>query len=831
MSTSNDLTITLFALDNAALPDYETLIDQCTPLIVGDDGRATVQDSGGIRQVDFAYFEEAVKAGKRFVCFDGVEVHRQLLGAAKTNKKKQRCIWSLTDSYSLWDIGILEQRIVWATEGRAVPFPDIPSLFGKYGVSIGDQHKCLRDILRCQFRYLVEHLPYLKNDISGRHVFPQSDSPLPNTHLTQPDTQYEVYLHTFLPIIHGWRKFGPASVGIDLQGAIAADYQFHRSQEFTLTAGEKVIWKARLQSILHSFGETPSLTDCFDLKSGKLTPDGAPIYQNEAPEIIQKLAEELNSPQSLPSGRKTPRQYRRFPQATKDTLKPDHWNGTLPPSGPLQTWADYHNAVQTGYYLKTAKWISQRSMPFFETSLSDFCVRTFGRIPLLPKPGHCHIRIDLSDLAMMGYLIGSIALYDKTIYHYDPTLHPILGPHIRVVPPRTDADGNRTPAKMESVPARDLEFVPRQYRQTWTRTVLSHPSLFFHANPRIRRFFYTIISGVLFPEMREAKNDFDEETVALLQSRTNSIIRNWMQSTDETELPFEESVAALPGWLRRNDLYLDLAEFVVHGCIRGHRAGDMTKAIRDRHTRAIGKHIENLTTLVSQMSDWLTLRTIHWQYDSFYYPVMFAAKCGDKLWLRQLEDDNHGNIYWEFFTPHGKRSLRSTLETQASIRTILDETQTHRMETDERLSHLEGTTFLSFIRRSLEAMGVSREEFFNFFYETNALSLTGKPGRPVDVLNKQFFTGLEVSDDVMKSVAYALVRCGADIVAYGSNFIILDVVDDETTQRQVQEYQSTVEDALNNIFGFVEEYCRIRSPETTSLLQNTVTICILPDPS
>ena len=163
---AKEFTITLLGWNrandasNSVMSDFDTIIDLCVPLIVDEQGKINVGDSGEVRSVDLAYFKEATEAGKHFICFDAVDVHRKLLAAAKASKKKRKVVWSLSNGYLLWDVGLLEQRIVWATEGKAIPFPEIFPLIQKYEVSAKDQYECLRQLLRQQFRFLVKNMPY-----------------------------------------------------------------------------------------------------------------------------------------------------------------------------------------------------------------------------------------------------------------------------------------------------------------------------------------------------------------------------------------------------------------------------------------------------------------------------------------------------------------------------------------------------------------------------------------------------------------------------------------------------------------------------------------------
>ncbi len=773
MDNAEDLTITLFAECNE-LPDFNAIIDECVPLIVDDNGTATVLENGEVLPVDFDCFKAAVEAGKRFVCFDAVDVHRKLLKAAKASKKKQQIVWSLTDSYRLWDVGLLEQRIAWATSGRVIEFPDILSLCQQYGVPVDYQHESLRKLLQRQFRFLVDNLPYLKNDISGRHVFPTNNSS------TKPTEWYAFELWTFAPIIHGWRKFGPACVGIDVQGAIAADVISQYQPHWECSAEEKT-WRERYQSIVQAALRTPEFKECFDYSEPV---DGCPRFNDRMTTAVEEIWKKLNGPRKRSNGRTIQERHRTFPRDQNGnlSLNPNHWDFSLPMTGAIRCWSDTSLAVQVDRCLTGKKNIPVETMPFCGSLVPDFFRRMFGRLPFSPKAGHDLIEIRFPDLTMLAYTLASVVLFDKTAYHLSNSL--TVEDTGLIVVEADDAENAERP------PMSDRTFTPLNYRETWISLMLSDPYCFSGGELRSERLFPVIASGVLFPEMLQETGIFDESVYQRLRNQTAEVASRWRQSmkneATNAESVFEPYLSTIPDWLRKDDFYRRLANFVTDCIVDEHPTTDILAACAERFVASVGKkHEAKLLRLVENMIDWLSVRSINKQYDNTYFPLVFYGKYGrGKKFTWDMNDIS---------------VIVRQEETQESIRNAVS----GRDGTFKRWK----TNIVPLIPTESGESGLPDkpgQEAHEFFYMTNTLSLTGKPGRPIDATERSSSMVREITDDLLKATLYRLVREGIIVVTFDRESVVLELPKNDSSKDRCK---SLIDKSIRSVLDSCRDYC------------------------
>lgn len=316
---------TLYILDNPAfskrhmsyeIPDYRQIIDRTATIIIDESGSAEVNDAGKTRSLTgeklFAFLTESLRSERKFVCYGAADLHKKLLETAPS-ADFQKVVWDVSASFSLWDIGLLEQRIVWAVEGRAVPFPEVTALIDKYKVPASDQHQCLRELLRRQFTFLVESLPYLKNDIVGRRIFREHE--FDSSYIdsvsrvyARRNVHFKERIWSFLGLIDGWKKYGPAAVGIDVQGAIVAK---HLSQTPLPIVSDPACFADRQANVAQKIKRNQKLASCYPESKPATDPNtGWPQYTEKAGE---KIAESWWSESAPESEESEARQYRLYP--------------------------------------------------------------------------------------------------------------------------------------------------------------------------------------------------------------------------------------------------------------------------------------------------------------------------------------------------------------------------------------------------------------------------------------------------------------------------------------------------------------------------------------
>ena len=268
-----------------ALPITSTRGDDCVKIYVNDDATPVPTPAFLYSSLNAILNEGVIK----FVCYDAVNLHKATLQFIGDNRKFVDTVWRLTDTHSLWDVGLLEQRLVWALEGRAIDFPMLSELLEQYAI-LDNGSASLVGLLLAQFNRLVAELPALKNDVVGSMIFAESQPESPN--IDPPDRilarpfHYKERLHVFIHFVDGWAEYGPACVGLDVQGKIAAKYLSEQTCNLTNDAArlrnrKDEIWSQKIR-------KTKKLAGCYS-DQGESSNDGTPLYSEEASEKLLKI--------------------------------------------------------------------------------------------------------------------------------------------------------------------------------------------------------------------------------------------------------------------------------------------------------------------------------------------------------------------------------------------------------------------------------------------------------------------------------------------------------------------------------------------------------------
>ena len=394
------------------IPDYCEIIDQTATIIIDENRSVTINYAGETRSLSgeelFAFLTESLNSNRKFVCYDAVDTHKKLLEIA-ASANDRRIVWDLSAKFSLWGLGILEQEIVWSTQSRAISFPNVLSIIQKYPVPTCDQHESLREVLRRQFRFLIENLPYLKNDYVGRRIFREHEYASPYIDpteriVTRRNVHFKERLWPFIALIDGWKRFGPAAVGIEVQGAIAAS---QLSQALSLICADPEYYLGIRNNLTRCIDE--KLASCYPNSSPSCDPNsGKPLYKNKAGKKIAQIWWN----ESAPSGESS-RQFRLYPfdpcsedtDQAADYQNPLVWGDNIPMAGPLRQWADYSAVSKTWYHTaeKPQEPLIYESMPFLGSEIADYVARSNGQSFLHADPGHKLLEIQIESLDVFSF--------------------------------------------------------------------------------------------------------------------------------------------------------------------------------------------------------------------------------------------------------------------------------------------------------------------------------------------------------------------------------------------------------------------------------------------
>ena len=375
------------------IPDFRVVVEAAVPVLVFQDKLLAAAEGNTVRLLDAQLLSALIgnilsRAGN-LLCNNTVAFHCIALEMAGDNTDLRDMVWRLTDIYSLWDVPLLEQRLIWATEGRATDRLDFEELLTKYQVpKTTSSLDGLHEIFQSQFTRLVEGLPFLKNDIAGRRVFREHEYdspyiPAPRRVLARDNIHFKERLHIFLPLIEGWQKYGPACIGLEVQAAIVGYYQ--QANRYNTASEAKSLYHRKKVELRDGLKGLPKCYVSFK----QFHEDGSPVYTEDAGKELNKrwrattrhqkptkppeatkndangsIRSESSKtvPDFLRKTRKLLRLDERFSQRERSfpcqqdgqlSLNPTHWSEILPPSGPLRCWADYHAASQAEHFTST----------------------------------------------------------------------------------------------------------------------------------------------------------------------------------------------------------------------------------------------------------------------------------------------------------------------------------------------------------------------------------------------------------------------------------------------------------------------------------------------
>lgn len=269
------------------IPDFRGKVARAVPLLVLPNG-AILDANLRPLQADAIHglIQSTLADDNVFVCNDAVLLHQVALKQAGDSEEHRVAIWSLTDRHALWDACLLEQRIVWGAEGRVIDRPSFESLLSQYQVPKETlPPEGLRQVLIAQFEYLIDNLPFLMNDLVGRRIFREDEYdsphiPAPTRVLARDGIHFKERLHVFVPLIAGWMRYGPACIGIDVQGGIAKHYLDQQNRQ--MPPGSRKRFVTELGRLRDTLQKSSDRRNYVALKNGKAEDDGSPAYTKSA---------------------------------------------------------------------------------------------------------------------------------------------------------------------------------------------------------------------------------------------------------------------------------------------------------------------------------------------------------------------------------------------------------------------------------------------------------------------------------------------------------------------------------------------------------------------
>lgn len=804
-------------------PDFRSVIDESLTLVVGKRGGVKINEAGKTQRITSSelpeYLSQKNVAGKKFICFDAVNVHNKLLD--HKIKGIQEATWKLSATCSLWDVCLLQQQIAWITKGQAIPFPKIESLFMDYKVVLDpkDPHEGLRELMRRQFDFLVENLPYLKNDFVGRRIFREHEydslyiDPTERI-VSRRNVHYKERLWPFLGLIEGWGKYGPAAVGIEVQGAIVAD---HLSRTASLICIDPSVFYDQQLKIAKQIKKDkriasayPNSEAVFDRKTGE------PVYSRKAGEKITHLWWDETKPReeqnpNAEERKQDARQYRLYPldpcasdNKTADYCNPQHWADNIPLIGPLRLWADF-DAVSKAYHhaeTKAQESVPYESFPFLGSEIVDFVDRTRESPFFQAALGHKLVELKICSLDLFCFSLCN-GLQDRGAIHDNSGT---FGDYLTI---GLRGKANLDEEQFELV-RYEASITNHEYNTFGWDNILTLTNLrFFKESKAIPSLGYTVLSGILFPDILLSQSS-TEEMNSQLDKVSFFLNQDWMLDlnfhTGLEELFNRGSLCLkeLPSWLQNNDTYLQLAQIVVESFIQGHSVDSVVQYCQSRFNHP------DIPVLVKNMSGWLAVRTTYRDYDSLAFPWMFLVKAGIDPCVT-VPDLGHfslivdgqvlvvGATEEDAIDPMLRRA-----RFQAAVRNTLRgrSSKEHRQIWTEQI--------LPIFCERFEELGLPTEpssEVYDFFYKTSSLSVTGKPGRPVYEIEKAYESRAVFKDDILKSGAYALLRQGAPLVAVTRNGFILHLPEAQDSEDNRRKYADIIHAVIRGFlaFGFREK--------------------------
>ncbi len=831
------------------IPDFRGIINRTVPLLVLPTGILNV----GFQPISASSLHELIQNSLNdeiaIVCNDAVSFHRLALQQAENNEQYRESIWRLTDNHALWDVCLLEQRIVWGTEGRVIGCPSFGDLQNQYGVPADmTPHEALRYVLLSQFDNLIDNLPFLKNDIAGRRIFRENeyDSPYisaPTRVLARDRIHFKERLHVFVPLIEGWLRYGPACIGLDVQGAIAKHY-LDRSSPQRLT-GSLRRYQEILNRLRDTLRESSDQRNYSDLLHGKIEADGSPAYSSASAQVsIQHHWENawgvqayMNSTRPVPNpedfrenslvpnpvdpdaeephtlpplGRKEirsinrslgytqdnrfSRRMRRFPLDDNGqiSLDPDHWSDLIPSNGPLRLWAKYHAASKTLHFARpSSTFLPHEIFPYLKSCVTEFA--EYQNIPLLTPSNpekRVFLELRIRDLDLLCYfrthLETDFALESGRENELDALRHATGTTEVAAsVPTIWSAEG--LAASLDSYEVSDRRVLPTDpiySRDFWEAARYYGNSRFFERPQQERDLILAAIFGY-DPEDRFHDNE------------------RWAWY-----LPEE----------RREELFLAIVRYSVKGLLRGYTSEMVAEQLRSPYGDEIPGTIhgqifsEEINRLFRHL---LNTGRFRGMVGSNLLNAILPRLCLDPVFrpmisAERLSEEIRLDGQWR-----RDESVRRVVSDPMGRDALGDISDGNIMSGRSAQNRLRWNFLLPLLEERCHELGVSvvvpGEQLVDRLMTTNAISQNGKPSRPVSEWEKPYTCWMETADDAKKAASYALVRNGASLITAVANGFLLevDVAEAQTlAQRYVGIVKNTVEAAIGieaNFFGnFVE---------------------------
>lgn len=809
------------------IPDFRGFISAAVPVLVVPERSLLMVGNPG-RPLDASSLSSLIddvenRSGK-LLCNDAVSFHRIALGMAENDEELREKVWQLTDSFSLWDVILLEQRLIWATEGRVIDRPDFSQLLTQYSIAqTVSPIDGVREIFQSQFTHLIDGLPFLKNDIAGRRVFREQeyDSPYisaPNR-VSARNVHFKERLHVFLPLIEGWQKYGPAGVGLDVQAAIAMYYQ--NESRCNAASGAVSVYRGKKNGLRDRLARN-GLDGCYKTFD-RSSDDGGPVYANEnAKEELRDCWRETTSNQGYPepnsgaekkrrelfrdflspAGRRSQRlarQNRRFPCAQDGqlSLNPAHWGEVLPPNGPLRCWADYHAVSLAASFAETRNAaLPHEYFPYLKSLISEYADRE--NLPLLaPLPGHRFLELRIRDLDLLCYLQThrEYEFIHETGRDEFAELNHLVG-DIRTSDFATPSEwysGNFTELlpsladdEYEKLPYRNLPCDARYSRVCWESSAFYTVYQYFTRPYDERNRFLAAVFGFGHDGCFHENNAL---TWYIIEDRCEEVFH---VTARQSILGF---IHGWPTWTIVEHLRSEYGS-VIRGETQGHKL-DYDLEIERLH----GSLLNNFR--------------FRGQVSSFLYANLLPKLCIDPVVRSSSSSPPTGGLPEELLIDEEWRideAPRNGVPFDLMLRDMIGDITDRKIIAGENTEGLAGQRWRNFLLPLLDErcrdLGISEptpcEDLASRLYLTNMISRNGKPGRPVYEVEKPYTCWMETLDDLKKAVAYALLRTGATLVAVSEESFVLDI-EENTPSEMIQSMVDTVRRTCESIVGLEPE--------------------------
>ena len=601
---------------------------------------------------------------------------------------------------------------------------------------------------------------------------------------------------------------------MEVQAAIAGYYQL--ANRYNTVSEAKSLYHRKKVELRDGLVEH-NLPKCY-VSFKQFHEDGSPVYTEEAREELRKhwratstYQKSIKPPhatkndangstrsesskaesvfvrkisKSLKLDERFSRRERSFPcqQDGQLSLNPTHWSETLPPSGPLRCWADYHAASQAEHFTSTQSTKqSHESFPYLKSPVAEYADQE--KLPLLvPTPGCRFLVLRICDLDLLCYLqthneynfiheggqrcFGKLyrLVGDVDVTAFDTSSEWYSGDFTEALPTLTDGEYEKLPYRRQSA--------TRWSQFGWDTEPFYTTYRFFERPQYDRDCFFAAISGFdragIQSQMYYLAEERREELFhAIIRRSIKGLIHGWSGQAVADQLR-KEYGNAIPeragyGWFfqRIEDYYCSL--------LGGFRFRGQTNSFLD-------------ATLLPK----LCIDPV----ERFDYPPT------NKHWLPEICLDGE----WK------KDFAQNKVSIDPMARDACGDITDHKTIRGENVGGQERGRWNGFLTPLLEErchdLGVSdvvpSKELADRLYLTSAISRNGKPGRPIYEIEKPYTCWMETLDDLKKAVAYALIRTGATLVAVSTDSFVLEI-EENTSSETIQAITNTAKQACESI--------------------------------